>query len=254
MDKWFICKCPMKRRALKLLLVLLAGAIINVAVAWGCAMFLLAGPSFLGIHEVKSGGPFILHFVSSGSVSTVVHRRQSVVSLSEELSYPPAQIDLPVWYVPMEPFTTTGAADVQIAWGWPLRGVALAVLEHVEVGSRSRDDVTSIPGILMLPAIDSKWVEEYRNCVPTSWLRLEDDHSVMLANNQAFSRFLPLRPLWPGFAINTIFYAAVLWVLFAVPVKVRRWRRIKRGHCASCGYSLRGTPHVEKCPECGAAA
>jgi hypothetical protein len=27
---------------------------------------------------------------------------------------------------------------------------------------------------------------------------------------------LPVRPLWPGFTINTIFYAAILWLLFAV--------------------------------------
>jgi hypothetical protein len=72
--------------------------------------------------------------------------------------------------------------------------------------------------------------------------------------------FLPVRATFPGFAINTIFYAAVLWaglwVVFAVPVKVRRWRRIKRGQCASCGYSLRGhdASGGEKCPECGATA
>ena len=58
--------------------------------------------------------------------------------------------------------------------------------------------------------------------------------------------------IWPGLAINTIFYAAILWMIFAAPGAVRRWRRIKRGQCASCGYSLRGTSHVEKCPECGA--
>jgi hypothetical protein len=70
-------------------------------------------------------------------------------------------------------------------------------------------------------------------------------------------RLILNQPLFPGFAINTIFYAAVLWgglwVVFAVPVKLRKRRRIKRGQCASCGYSLRGTPHVEKCPECGIA-
>jgi hypothetical protein len=64
---------------------------------------------------------------------------------------------------------------------------------------------------------------------------------------------LPCVPLWSGFAINTIFYAAVLWMLFAVPVKLRKWRRIKRGQCASCGYSLRENTS-EKCPECGCSA
>jgi predicted RNA-binding Zn-ribbon protein involved in translation (DUF1610 family) len=54
-----------------------------------------------------------------------------------------------------------------------------------------------------------------------------------------------------GFAINTIFYAAIVWMLFAGPGAVRRRVRIKRGQCASCGYSLRESVS-EKCPECGA--
>ena len=39
-----------------------------------------------------------------------------------------------------------------------------------------------------------------------------------------------------------------LWVLFAAPFVMRRWLRIKRGQCASCGYSLCGSPHSEKGP------
>ncbi len=26
-------------------------------------------------------------------------------------------------------------------------------------------------------------------------------------------RVIPLRPIWPGFAVNTIFYATLLWLL-----------------------------------------
>src|SRR5204863_9181926 len=65
-----------------------------------------------------------------------------------------------------------------------------------------------------------------------------------------FFRVLLLRPIWPGFAINTIFYAAILWLLFVAPFKLRRWRRIKRNHCVKCNYDLRGTTH-QRCPECG---
>jgi hypothetical protein len=63
-------------------------------------------------------------------------------------------------------------------------------------------------------------------------------------------RMLPLRPIWPGFAINTVFYAGVLWLLFAAPFAMRRRRRIKRGLCPKCGYDLRGSESKE-CPECG---
>jgi hypothetical protein len=74
--------------------------------------------------------------------------------------------------------------------------------------------------------------------------------------NTRMERLLPLRLAWPGFAINTVFYAAVLWMLFAVPMalrKMRGGRRIKRGWCPKCAYDLRGrAPQGAVCPECGA--
>jgi hypothetical protein len=63
-----------------------------------------------------------------------------------------------------------------------------------------------------------------------------------------------LKPIWPGFAINTVFYAAVLWLLFAAASALRRRRRIRRGLCPKCGYDLRGSPRgadATACPECG---
>jgi hypothetical protein len=63
-----------------------------------------------------------------------------------------------------------------------------------------------------------------------------------------FRRPLPVHPLWPGFAINTLFYAAILWLLLALPGALRRMRRIKRGLCPACAYPI-GTS--ELCTECG---
>jgi hypothetical protein len=62
------------------------------------------------------------------------------------------------------------------------------------------------------------------------------------------TRLLPLRPMWPGFAINTIFYAAILWLLWITPGKIRRFIRIRRGRCPACAYPV-GTSPV--CTECG---
>ena len=59
--------------------------------------------------------------------------------------------------------------------------------------------------------------------------------------------------LWPGFAINTVFYAFILWLLFAGPFVLRRRRRIRRGLCPKCGYDLRGSKDASACPECGAS-
>ncbi|MEE9129392.1 MAG: hypothetical protein V3T84_05190 [Phycisphaerales bacterium] len=63
-------------------------------------------------------------------------------------------------------------------------------------------------------------------------------------------KVLPLRPIWLGFAINTVFYAAILWLLTLGPFTARRHIRRKRGLCLKCGYDLRGAEH-EACPECG---
>jgi hypothetical protein len=60
----------------------------------------------------------------------------------------------------------------------------------------------------------------------------------------------PYAPIWPGFAINTMFYAFVIWMLFAVPAALRRKRRRARGLCPKCAYPV-GTSVV--CTECGAA-
>lgn len=63
-------------------------------------------------------------------------------------------------------------------------------------------------------------------------------------------RLLPLRPLWPGFAINTMLYAATLWLFWTAPFALRRRRRIKRHLCPACAYPVGDSPI---CTECGAA-
>jgi hypothetical protein len=65
-------------------------------------------------------------------------------------------------------------------------------------------------------------------------------------------RVLPARIAMPGFAINTIFYAAILWLLWFGPGMIRRGSRRRRGWCVRCGYDLRGSG-AGMCSECGAA-
>ncbi len=66
------------------------------------------------------------------------------------------------------------------------------------------------------------------------------------------AKAVTLRPLWPGFALNTLFYSAMLWLLIGGPFVLRRHLRRKRGLCVACGYDLRHADHAA-CPECGAA-
>ena len=59
-------------------------------------------------------------------------------------------------------------------------------------------------------------------------------------------RVLPYRLIASGFAVNTLFYAALLWL----PFVLRRFIRMKRGLCPACGYPM-GESAV--CSECGKA-
>lgn len=61
---------------------------------------------------------------------------------------------------------------------------------------------------------------------------------------------LPILPLWPGFAINTLFYGTLAFAAMAGASAIRRRRRFKRGLCVHCAYPLTGG---NVCPECGVA-
>jgi len=53
-------------------------------------------------------------------------------------------------------------------------------------------------------------------------------------------RYFPLRPIWPGFVIDTLFYAAIWGGVFFGFTSAKRIIRTRRGRCPRCGYDLRG--------------
>jgi hypothetical protein len=65
---------------------------------------------------------------------------------------------------------------------------------------------------------------------------------------------VPFRPIWLGLFGDTVLYAAVWFVLWAVLVIPRRFvrevARFRRGTCIQCGYDL-GYDFMSGCPECG---
>ncbi len=61
---------------------------------------------------------------------------------------------------------------------------------------------------------------------------------------------LPVRPIGPGFLANTLFYAAILWLVIPGPFVLRRFLRLRRGLCPACAYPM-GESSV--CTECGGA-
>ncbi len=58
-------------------------------------------------------------------------------------------------------------------------------------------------------------------------------------------------PMPLGYALNTIFYAA-LAVAILLPISIlRRTLRTRKGRCPTCNYDLHATPDSLPCPECG---
>lgn len=61
---------------------------------------------------------------------------------------------------------------------------------------------------------------------------------------------LPVRPVWAGVAVDTIFYGCALWMLVRFPGRLGRFVRLRRGLCPACAYPAGVSP---VCTECGMA-
>ena len=62
---------------------------------------------------------------------------------------------------------------------------------------------------------------------------------------------LPLDPVMPGFIVNTIVYTGATWLILFTTRTARRRYRTCRGMCTNCKYPITG--HTI-CPECGHSA
>lgn len=116
------------------------------------------------------------------------------------------------------------------ATGWPMHAAWYEV--HIPLAANGRGEVSGGITIDDLTYQYAGWV---------------DAHMI---------RALPLRPIWIGIVIDTLFYAGVWEAALGGVRAARRWRRRRRGLCAACAYELAGVPvedGVRVCPECGAA-
>ncbi|MEE9128822.1 MAG: hypothetical protein V3T84_02305 [Phycisphaerales bacterium] len=224
----------MKRWLAKLVVFLLLGVVVNVAVAWGLSVLLIgrAEPDMQYI-ERRDGsadlepwgviracgieGVYVgFHFEIEGWLGRWLHPKidPQVRPRLDWSTLRSGSLEEARRLVDAGVFGEVGA-------GWPLKclGYRVRVLEPDNVDS----------------AIAYDW-----------GLPVERGLSEPI---DLLGRILPLRPIWLGFAINTVFYAMILSVPFA-PFTLRRLIRRKRGLCINCGYDLRGAEH-EACPECG---
>jgi hypothetical protein len=224
-----------KRAVRIVVLFLLLGAAINVAVAWGCALW----SPWPAMSRMDQAGRLPSDLFANVDVARwpelegVSYRAAFSQSRSSRWGVTMHQLDVGIYY-----FGRLGLEDrlrlSACQAGWPLRA-----LQTVTPAAGWKPDT---PARTLVPAGWESGVH-----VPES-LRARDwsPHS-----EHGTPHPLPLRPLWPGFAINAVLYGSAMWLLLSpVRGRLRRWRRVRRGLCLECGYPVRG---LGKCPECGVA-
>ena len=230
----------MTRRLLIIALFLLAGAVANVAVAWGCAAFSERpevwqklpdawqsdswhGPSparqglVWHVSTLKQPGAYrvIAASVKPRRPGWIVEGgppRRATRLLNDPADELPDRVQSVVADEIGSPEGSNRTVVID-ARGWPLRALYVVGYPPEQV----------ISGGLPLPTkrLQSWWISAFA---------------------------LPCRPIWPGFPINTIFYAALVWVLICGPFALRRFWRVEQGFCPKCAYPM-GESSV--CTECG---
>jgi hypothetical protein len=223
----------MKRRRIiiRVVVFLLLGAIVNVAVAWACVLSL---PPQHDHHSFTPNERKMTGAESFGFLQPVFNDIQIVpteVHGTTQHRFGWRQADAGSFYdYARDPRLEIWASYTRA--GWPLHSVAGGIEWDGRVGEATGDldSAGQYVGAIKVP----------------EWARPRGP------GNRNLIDFIPYWPLWPGFYANTIFFAVILWLLWTTPFAVRKWRRIKRGRCAKCGYDLRGTPPDHAvCPECG---
>ena len=230
----------MKRCAKMIVPFLLLGTILNVAVAWGCVKW----------RHPRDDGPTVgEQIVDPEPVEVLDPHLGRIKELRAAMAFvwwSPGYMLMESWPVPHEVDhrqPVPSVADIAPTW------TPLACALRKGKCDVLKDQVTEAGGWPMLSLFRTV---DPRPPVSQTWMqRLLGDRETELV--PGYQRGLPTRIIWLGFAINTAFYAAILWLFFAFPFTLRRWRRIKRGLCPACGYDLRGSTS-QTCPECGKAA
>ncbi len=201
----------MKRATIRIVLFLLLGAIINVAVAWGCvvAVPIALRPAEITIQEMSAD------YQQVQCIQRTFGRTRETWG---------ERYALPVVIDTGSPFGQRPAVSSWERTGWPMRALFCSTSAHELAYTTDAGEVLAAgsegpidQGIKLSPE---------RFAVSTSPVPVST------------WRALPLRPIWPGFAVNTIIYAALACLFSAGVYQTRRYMQRKRddGHNA-CGYA-----------------
>ena len=184
----------MRRRLLTIAIFLLAGAVVNVAVAWG--LMHLQRQSF-----------YVSYTFDEAQITSFARR------------------------------SVTETADLSVFDAMGFGGLGWTEL-HCAVGEQRQL-------VVVITAFVAGWPMDALRCYRVNRNAKWDGISPPAFTG---ARPFPKTPILLGFLINTLFYAAILWLLIPGPFALRRLVRVRRGLCPKCAYPM-GESAV--CSECG---
>lgn len=222
----------MRHRIAKLVLLVFLGAIVNIAVAWGCATsFDPLSRSRYQIAAELSEDRYTSWEIAVkrdfGSVYVVSLHLRHVIPHNDQLVRGDTSQVVPHWGEFESSHSSFGSGGYaydnrySMGAGWPFLSLWCDLNRRVS---------------------GERYYERWSNGALASPL---PPRSVSL-----WQRALPLWPIWPGFLANTVVYGAFLSLLFTATATIRRRLRIHRNLCPTCAYPA-GNSAV--CSECGAA-
>jgi hypothetical protein len=207
-----------KRARIALVIVcLLLGAASNYPVAWVCAIWSQPDPSVFVSTPPSEIQQLERKFQSEhwNAIENSNYRMQSFGKVLDHINGTKTVLSLQV--------------------GWPLICVAGQCIfdEHL-------DERVMKWGLPSENSLKSDKDSEYRGIlrIPESFPRLGIEKG----------QWLPFQPRFAGFAFNTLFYAALSWLVIRLPFESRRRLRGWRGLCGRCAYPIGAST---LCIECG---
>ncbi len=205
----------------RILVVLLIGAIVNVAVAW---MVVVHHVPVSRDIEPLYRNPYdeqFVTFVTTRFAYEIVESTDLDTATSDQSAFFTKPFRDRVWWSA----THDGKrAAHQCRAGWPMMAVT---------AWQTADLVSDQWGMFQHEgAKELHWGVEWKDAPPRGIQPV----------------VLPFCPIWPGFFLNTLVYAVPVAVLFLAIGAIRRLIRLRRNQCPACGYP-RGTSPV--CTECG---
>jgi hypothetical protein len=216
------------------ILCIVIGFVLNIAVAWSCALWSERFTPYAWIRTAESGEPAWPDVVpptwpmvpSTAGMASYVGRTTDYANTVTEASDSAGKVFLNC---------------VRIDSGWPMRSFSST---WYRLGGGTQPDGGL--HIIRFRVINSRDVE-FRRGLP---IKAPAAPAVGPNGVPRLSQptFLPLNPMLLGTVLNTMLYGTVAYLFFGLLAHSRSRRRRTRGLCAICAYDIRG---LARCPECG---